>query len=352
MESKQYIIFSLNASLYGVDAFSVQEIFFLPELTPIVEAPPEMVGVLNLRGEIVPVMDVHFRLGYGFPEYRLTDSVIVLVCQGFRFGIIVNEVHDVQKISANAIAADFSYKREVTNQPQCVAGIAKVEADIVLLLNPENLLQSSEQIEALIAEKKSLNPEAEADPALGFYKKNRLFSSNTTSEEKAIFRERAENLRRQGENQDFTGSRPMAVINLNSEYFGIDLGTVREFTDIRKVTPIPCCPTYIVGNMNLRGEILTLIDIRGVLNLPLGNLENTSKAMVVYIDDLIAGVIVDEVLDVMYLHLSEMMPVPAAVRSINDEYLRGTVAYGEKMMAILDLPKILTQAGLMVDEEA
>ena len=351
MESKQYIIFSLNASLYGVEAFSVQEIFFLPELTPIVEAPPEMVGVLNLRGEILPIMDLHFRLGYGFPEYRLTDSVIILVCQGFRFGIIVNEVHDVQKISVNAIAADFSYKREVTNQHHFITGVAKLEANIVMLLNPEKLLQSSERIEALITEKKPLNLEAEADTALSFHKKNRLFSSNTTSEEKAIFRERAESLRRQAENQDFTGSRPMAVINLNGEYFGVDLGNVREFTDIRKVTPIPCCPAYIVGNMNLRGEILTLIDIRGVLNLPLGNLENTSKAMVACIDDLVAGLIVDEVLDVMYLHLSEMMPVPAAARSVNDEYLRGTVAYGEKMMAILDLPKILMQAGLMVDEE-
>ncbi|MBD2740232.1 chemotaxis protein CheW [Coleofasciculus sp. FACHB-1120] len=351
MESKHYIVFSLNASLYGIEAFSVQEIFFLPELTPIVEAPPEMVGVLNLRGEILPVMDLHFRLGYGFPEYRLTDSVIVLISQGLRFGIVVNEVHDVQKISANAIATDFSYKREVTNQPHLVRGVAKVEADIVMLLNPEKLLQSSEQIEALITEKKPFNLEGEADTSLSFSKKNRLFSSNTTSEEKAIFRERADSLMRQAESQDFSGSRPMAVINLNGEYFGVDLGNVREFTDIRKVTPIPCCPAYIVGNMNLRGEILTLIDIRGVLNLPLGNLENTSKAMIACIDDLVAGVIVDQVLDVMYLHLSEMMPVPAAARSGNNEYLRGTVAYGEKMMAILDLPKLLTQTELMVDEE-
>ncbi|MBD1901733.1 chemotaxis protein CheW [Trichocoleus sp. DQ-A3] len=351
MEYKQYIIFSLNASLYGVEAFSVQEIFFLPELTPIVEAPPEMVGVLNLRGEILPVMDLHFRLGYGFPEYRLMDSVIVLVCQGFRFGIIVNEVHDVQKIYTNAIAADFSYKREIANQPNFVTGIAKLEADIVMLLNPEKLLQFSEKIETLITGKKSLNPEIKADIAFVSHQESRLFFSNKTSEEKAIFQERAENLRRQAENQDFTGSRPMAVINLNNEYFGVDLGNVREFTDIRKVTPIPCCPPYIVGNMNLRGEILTLIDIRGVLNLPLGNLENTAKAMVACIDDLVAGLIVDEVLDVMYLHLSEMMPVPAAARSVKEEYLRGTVAYGEKMIAILELPKILMQAGLMVDEE-
>ena len=71
----------------------------------------------------------------------------------------------------------------------------------------------------------------------------------------------------------------------------------------------------------------------------------------VQIADLVAGIVADEVLDVMYLNTSEITAVPAALHSANDEYLRGTASYREKMMSILDLHKMLTKGGLVVDEE-
>jgi purine-binding chemotaxis protein CheW len=63
MENKPYLTFNFNNLLYGVDALLVQEIFYLPELTPVVEAPEDIVGLLNLRGKILPVMHLGTRLG-------------------------------------------------------------------------------------------------------------------------------------------------------------------------------------------------------------------------------------------------------------------------------------------------
>lgn len=145
---------------------------------------------------------------------------------------------------------------------------------------------------------------------------------------------------------------PLAVIGLNGEYFGLNLEVVGEFTNICKVTPIPCCPAHVVGNMNLRGEIVTLVDIRSVLNMPLSATSTASKAIVIRVDDLVAGVPVDEVFDVRYLRPSEVKPVPATLHFGDDEFLRGTAPYFEKMMSILDLPKILAKGGLVVNEEA
>ncbi|MBD1925815.1 chemotaxis protein CheW [Trichocoleus sp. FACHB-90] len=352
MESKQYIIFRLNAALYGVEALSVQEIFFLPELTPIVEAPPAIVGALNLRGEILPIMDLQLRFGYELEEYRLTDSIIVLQCQRFRFGIIVNQVLEVQTISINKITAELSYGQEGTNSSYFVAGFATVGTDIVRLLNPENLIQFFDRVEAVTLEETVEGKSKELYTSRNSFKENRVFCPNATPEERAIFQERVANLMRQAEIQNVIGSRPIAVIGLNNEYFGLDLAVVREFTDIRHLQPIPCCPAHILGNMNLRGEILTLIDIRMVLNLEIANVVTASKAMVVYIDDLVVGVMIDAVFDVIYLNPSQMMPVPAAAHSMNDEYLQGTALYRETMMCILDLTKILLQGGLMVDEQA
>lgn len=348
MESHPYLIFSLDNSLYGVEALAVQEIFSLPELTPITEAPNDIVGVVNLRGKILPVLDLYLRFGYRSPDYKLTDSVIVLSWQEFCSGIIVNQVREVQNISAKEITTEVFQGRDGTSLSHpFVAGIARSSAGIVMLLNHENLIRYSEPVEALILEESIDTHEAEA-PVLP---EHRVFCPNATAEERVIFQERAQNLIKVSQSQEFSGLKPLAVIGLNGEYFGLDLAVVREFTDIRKVTPIPCTPPHVVGNMNLRGEILTLIDIRGAISLSLDGTAEASKAMVVHVNDLVAGVMVDEVFDVMYLNPLEIMPVPAAVHSSSDEFLRGTAVYREKMMGILDLPKIIAQAGLVVNEE-
>ena len=366
METQDFIICSLNNSFYGIAAYVVKEIFYLPELTPVAEAPPDIVGVLNLRGDILPVMDLYIRLGQQPQDYQVTDSIVVLDWEGFQVGVIVNQVHEVQNIAANEITTNLSYRRGMLSkngsQPGAVTsgkflnGVAQVNEDLVMLINHQTLIEYS----------KFVNPDSndgdgefsatsQAAAALllerTYNGSERLFCPHATPEERATFKERAENLRRTTESEDFAGLIPLAVIGLNGEYFGLDLDTVREFTDISKITPIPCCPPHIVGNINLRGEIVTLVDVRGVLNLPIAAANQASKVMVVRMEDLVAGVTVDEVFDVMYLNPTEMMPVPAAVHSINDEYLRGTAPYREKMMGVLDLPKILTKGGLTVDEE-
>lgn len=374
IENKTYLIFSLYDLHYGVDALLVQEIFHLPELTPIAEAPDDFVGLLNLHSKILPVMHLALRLGYQSQECHLSDSVIVLEWKGTQIGIIVNQVHEVININLEVIESQISYGRARENNSQFIAGVAKMDTSTIMLLNHENLLDYSDRDEVLVLGKDN-NSQVEKFTNNHEFKRNgeelkdqrsenyRSFESkissnfyfaccpNATPEERAIFQERADNLRRSAQNSDFTGLMPLAVVGLNDEYFGLALEVVREFTIIRNVTPIPCCPSHIIGNMNLRGEIVTLVDIRSVLNMPIANTGNASKAIVFHVDDLVAGLPVDEVFDVIYLRPLDMMPVPVAVHSRSDEYLKGIASYLEKMLSILDLPKILTKGELDVNEE-
>lgn len=350
MTNKPYLIFKINSSLYGVEAFCVQEIFSLPNLTPIAEASADLVGVVNLRGDILPVIDLNLRFGYEQLDYSLTDTIIVLEWQEFHLGIIVNQVLEVHNISLQEITTDLLYNQELNGRAShFLAGIGKVDANIIMLLNHESLLCYSQNFAPLGAIK-TIEKGESSDKLL---KKQLEFFPQATPEEKAILRERAENLRQATQKEDFAGLIPLAVVGLNGEYFGLDLAIVREFTDIRQVTPVPCCPPHIVGNMNLRGEILTLVDIRTVLNMPILEMENSTniKVMIIKMDDLIAGVTVDEVFDVMYLQASQILPVPTAVHSANSEYLRGTANYCKKMMSILDLAKVFQQGDLIVNEE-
>ncbi len=343
-----YLIFSLNGSRYGVTTNAVQEIFFLPALTPIDEAPRDIVGVVNLRGEILPVMDLNLRFFQRSLDYQITDSIVVIEWQSIKIGLIVNQVHEVQDIPLEAIASKITYGRQTsTPSHHYISGVAKNLGELVMLVNPEQLIQYADSPETQISELNGTNIPL---PQTLFHK-DRRFCPHASEEEMAIFQERADNLMKPTEGEDFTGLMPIAVIGLNDEYFGLDLNAVREFTDIREITPIPCCPDRIIGNMNLRGEIVTLIDIRQSLNLPITHAIRGSKVMVVHVEEVVAGIAIQEVCDVMYLHPSKIAPIPAAVHSANDEYLRGTAPYREKMMSLLDLPKILTQGELEVNEE-
>jgi purine-binding chemotaxis protein CheW len=337
-----YLIFSLRRAdmgacpYYGVEAIAVREILALPALTPLDETPPDVVGMLNLRGTLIPVFDLDRRLGRAAEPYRLSDRLVVLEWEDRLAGMIVHDVHGVKLIDPGAIEESHACR---------FTGIAKIEEGLVMLLRLDRLLALPE-----------------IDPDAGGREPGSRDAGNGPSEaERVIFLERARALARPVESQDVGDLRPLAVVRLSDEPFGIDLAAVREFSPLRQVTPVPCCPPHVVGQMNLRGDILTLVEIRGVLGLPAadGGKRKTLSAlhphegsvMVVQAGPLTCGVLVDEVLDVVYLRPDEITEVPVAVRALAHDFVTGTAPFGGRLLTLLDLSRLLARGDLVVNEE-
>jgi purine-binding chemotaxis protein CheW len=141
-----------------------------------------------------------------------------------------------------------------------------------------------------------------------------------------------------------------AVIRLNGELFGLGLDAVREFAHLRGITPLPCCPPHIVGNMNLRGNILTLVDIRPALGMaPEGAMR---EVVVVRVGDLLLGLPASEIVDVVHLAPTEIAAVPIASDRAGKAYCKGVATVGGHAIGILDLEKILAADELLVAEAA
>ena len=217
-----------------------------------------------------------------------------------------------------------------------MTGEAKFGEQIITLLDIANLIRCTELIPEKTAVQKPVYPH---------------FCPEATQEERAVFQERAKNLIQPIETFDLAGLVALAVVRFGDEYYGVDVHGIREFTDIHNVTPVPCCPEHIIGNMNLRGDILTLVDIRRVLNVPVPGNGTAKKVIAVQAGNLVVGIPVDEVLDLIYLRPGNVTEVPTAVKYVSKEYLKGTVQYNNKMLSILDLPKILTKDEIVVNEE-
>lgn len=340
MENHYYLIFSLHELFYGIDTLRVQEIVNLPELIPVIAAPPNVVGVVNLRSRIVPVLDLGAQFGLSSETYSLSDRVIFLEHQDKMIGVIVNQVHEVKAISPDCIDVQFSDKFSNRWGSQ-VSGVAKLEDNLITLLNIEDLFQSV-TLPLCFQENAPSDPKPEIHTTV-----QPSAFSGFSPEERSILRDRARSLMRRSETENTTALMSYAVLQISGECFGIELSTVREFTDVHAITPVPCCPAHIMGNINLRGEIVTLISLHDALNV---EKPKNNQAVVVTVEDITAGITVDKVLDVVYIQPGTIKVLPTATRADGQDYSKGITSYSDRTMTLLDLPKLLTQSELVVNE--
>lgn len=137
-DGSQFLTFSLGEELYGVDILRVQEIKGYTAVTRIPNTPPHIKGVLNLRGTIVPIVELRTLFGMPTIEYTMFTVIVVVVVQDKVMGLVVDAVSDVLNINQKDIqpAPEFGQKVDVT----CVKGIGKSGDKLVALLDIDRLL--------------------------------------------------------------------------------------------------------------------------------------------------------------------------------------------------------------------
>lgn len=138
----QYLTFMLAGEEYGVDILTVQEIKGWDSATPIPNTPHYVLGVINLRGTVVPVIDLRARFGLPTAEFGITTVVIVLRTRGQdhdrTIGVVVDAVSEVYNVSVDSVgpAPDFGDSAST----EFVKGLARVGEKMVILLDSDNLV--------------------------------------------------------------------------------------------------------------------------------------------------------------------------------------------------------------------
>jgi len=150
-EAAQYLTVNLGNEEYGVDILAVREIRGWTPVTRIPQAPSYVLGVLNLRGAIVPVLDLRLRFGLAREEYTATTVCVIVMVAGRRFGVVVDAVSDVVEVSPSGIrpVPDMG----TTVDTEYLKGLTSVGERMVLLLDVDRLLQpqDAQMLEAALA---------------------------------------------------------------------------------------------------------------------------------------------------------------------------------------------------------
>lgn len=137
--------------------------------------------------------------------------------------------------------------------------------------------------------------------------------------------------------------------SLAAETYGIESAFVREVYPLKDFTPLPGTPPFVLGIVNVRGQILSVIDLKKFFSLPEKGLGQLNKVIIIRNDLMEFGVLADAILDARPIPLETMQAAPPTVIGIGAEYLKGVT--GERLI-ILDAEKILGDENIVVHQEA
>lgn len=136
----EYLTFTLGDEEYGVDILKVQEIRGYDSVTRLPDAPPWIKGVVNLRGTIVPVVDLRIRFRLGQPTYDVFTVMIILNVRGRVIGMVVDSVSDVTQLDPGQVRAAPELGSGIDSR--YIAGMGTVEQRMLILLDIERLMLS------------------------------------------------------------------------------------------------------------------------------------------------------------------------------------------------------------------
>ena len=140
---KQLVVFELANELFGVDIGAVESIIKMQAITRVPQSPEFVEGVINLRGKVLPVIDL--RLRFGLPAVELTKSnrIMVVSMDGSEVGMIVDGVSEVLSISDSDVEPTPAMTSTVNST--FIVGIAKIDTRLVILLDLKKILSLEER---------------------------------------------------------------------------------------------------------------------------------------------------------------------------------------------------------------
>jgi purine-binding chemotaxis protein CheW len=140
---KQLVIFELGMENFGIDIASVEGIVKLQEITKVPQTPVYMEGIMNHRGSVLPVIDLHKRFGMGVQEHTNETRIMVANVGNLKIGMIVSGVSEVLTIDDSVIEPPPPMVSNVNSE--FIVGVAKIDKRLVILLDLAKVLSADEK---------------------------------------------------------------------------------------------------------------------------------------------------------------------------------------------------------------
>ncbi|MBU5614074.1 chemotaxis protein CheW [Geomonas azotofigens] len=172
--------------------------------------------------------------------------------------------------------------------------------------------------------------------------------SRDPERERALLEERARLLSRKPGGKPGSAGIDCLEFLLSGERYAIELSYIAATLPLTDFTPLFCAPPFVLGITNLRGRIISIVDLRRFFELPALGLADLNRVIVVGDEGMEFGVLADRVVGTMSLTADELLPIPDTFTGPREEFVAGVTA---ERMALLDMGRILADPRMVVHEE-
>ncbi len=318
----QLVSFTMQGEEFAFPITTVQEIVRLPEVTPVPRAPGSVKGIMNLRGSILPLIDLRKRFELGAARYSEDSRVIVIRHQGYNTGMIVDRVNEVLRVEKDQLQqppAAVGPTRE-----NGLGGLARFDNGrrVVMILSEDEILPHTQE---------TLQEMAVRNSSAADQEKHRTVED--------------ENL--------------LVSFRLNHEEFAVNITDVREIVRVGDIVQVPRAPAFVLGVMPLRNELLPVLDMRvrfGMVSADeemvidgkgaeaLSDETDSRRIIVADLGGVTIGLLVTAVTQVLRLPEKDIEPAPEVIEPENAKYIRGVgkLDNGNRLLMLLDLPRLLS----------
>ena len=143
----------------------------------------------------------------------------------------------------------------------------------------------------------------------------------------------------QVENSEIT---QWVTFRLEDERYGINVMQVQEVLRMTEIAPVPGAPDYVLGIINLRGNVVTVMDTRKRFGLPQHEPDDATRIVIIEAEEQVVGILVDSVAEVVYLNQNDIESPPNVGNEESSRYIQGVANRDDGLLILVDLNKLLT----------
>ncbi|HEY8542121.1 MAG TPA: chemotaxis protein CheW, partial [Pseudothermotoga sp.] len=299
----QLVTFELSGGIYAFKIDDVQEIIRYVEPTKIPGVPEYVRGLAELREKVLPIIDLRELLELPSTQIDEFTKVIVLKVNNTLVGVVVDRIREVLRIEESKMLPPPTISQEGYSQE--LLGIVHIDEQMTMVLDHKTLL--ADKIQSLVETQQHIEE---------------IEDRTITEEEKQY-----------------------VIFKVGGEEYGVHIEEIREINRLTTLTKVPRAPDYLVGLMNLRGEILPVIDLRKRFGLPIDEKNDLMvRAIVTESSGKKTAFIVDSVVGVQRISIKSIADIPEAFTfGESARFVSKIARIDDRVILLLQMDKILTE---------
>lgn len=319
-----HLYFQIGANKYAINTANVLEIMKLPALDYPQKLPNNILGLLKYNNFVINVLDIRFYLNIDVTPYSSYNELLIVKTDETIFGIITDRVIGILPFDT-ALVDQIPF----VDSKMVIESLYKFNEETIFIVNIyalENLLKQHDTILPDL-DIQSLFPQDETSKAI-MAKRTRAIA------DKAVMRLASSELHAKNKYISF---------NLNNDYYCIALDFVNEVLKDTPITNVPGTPDFIEGIMNLRGDYITVINLKKFLSLPEGTASDKKPVVIIECNDLKLALLIDKI--------NELFEYQETFNEESSEsYYANEFIYNQVLYTVLNMDKITSDKRIIITD--